>query len=60
MTINDKDMEHAFALIDFTKYVEEEYISVCIEGLLDGVKNPIKREQLERLLELAWELEGMK
>ena len=60
MTVNDKDMQNAFAIIDFSKYVEEEYLSVCLEGLLDSVKNPYKREQLEALIELAWKLEGMK
>ena len=60
MTVNDKDMQNAFAIIDFSKYVEEEYLSVCLEGLLDSVKNPIKRQQLEALIELAWKLEGMK
>ena len=58
MTVNDKDMEHAFAIIDFAKYVEEEYLSVCLEGLADSVKNPYKRKQLQELIELAWKLEG--
>ena len=58
MTVNDKDMEHAFAIIDFAKYVEEEYLSVCLEGLADSVKNPYKRQQLQELIELAWKLEG--
>ena len=60
MTIDDKAMEQAFAILDFAKYVEEEYLSVCLEGVLDSVKNPIKRQQLETLIELAWKLEGMK
>ena len=57
MTIDDKAMEQAFAILDFAKFVDEEYLSVCLEALAGSVTNPIKRHQIEEAMKLVIRME---
>lgn len=57
MDIDYKEMNKVYAVIDFARYVDNQYISTCLEDLAEMVDNPIKKQQLEHLISLAWELE---
>lgn len=50
-------MIEAFALLDFKRYIEKNYISDALWDLATMTDNPIKREQLEKLSFMAFDLE---
>lgn len=53
----EQAMQEAFALLEFKRLVDEQYLSGLLLDLAEMTDNPIKRAQLERLGEVAFDLE---
>jgi len=53
-----QDMADAFAVLDFKRYVDKNYVSEALEDLAEMIDSPFKRELLLLLAAKAYEIEA--